>query len=750
MSMECLPVEQPDYRTVQEMLKDIRLRKHMKATVAKPDLVFRLGFAGNRKLPEERKHALVEVLAAVYEAIGTRLKEIAPGVPIECDTASITRFYSDQPPLLRFVSGLAEGADELAVRAFVNRPQDEYLRQETAGVLPFDCETYRNSRDPAFQATFDELEKQCAYVLQLDGIYDKSADDSAQAKRRRARAYRAQATLLLRHCDMMLVVADPTVEGKAGGTLETIERALDFEIPVLLVDSQTAKLVWFEPGDDLDERLIAGERFDVSDPKWVERVCRWVTVLVADPEADPQFAESRNGSDSATHAVPVAGEKLVAEFFADESEFPRKNSEGKRRISLREKCWQWFQNRFKPREKGAVPRDHSLEPFAVFRNRATELNYHYSGLYRGTFVLNYLFAVLAVTIATFSLLLMGQLHSPAVADIAETLKQHSKADESENEHPPDDRGESPSATNGDPEHKESGHGSFGVWLLLGLALVKLALVFAIYRNTHNANHGAWNDKAIDWRYLAERLRASFYLPRIGSFQPPAASQPQFASRVLQQSSIDWLLDAIVRSVSPRDITELADNRLSEGTVPVRRLRVQPLDALASIRAGWLDGQIAYHTNNALTMNKMNVALDVLSRVLNLVVIVVVCLDVSILMCDLSGLLPNLIEKLHHIAPFLVFSTAVLPAAVAGLNGIRFQSECRRLADRSHVMQRLLQRDGQRAKALAESIAQQTQNPDTDLGSWTPDVLRIAEAIAREMVEEVAEWSVVYAKELAEP
>lgn len=277
----------------------------MVAAVARPDLVFRLGFAGNRKLPEENTHALSESLAAVYEAIGTRLKEIAPGVPVEGDAASITRFYSERPPLLRLVTGLAEGADALAMQVFVNRPQEEHLRHESAAVLPFDCEAYRNSRDASFQAAFDELEAQCAYVLQLDGIYDKPAEDTAEAKRRRKRAYRAQATVLLRHCDVMLVIADPDAEGKAGGSLETIERALDIEIPVLLVDSQTAQFLWFEPGDDFDERLAAGERYDVSDPRWVERIRRWVTVLVADPDTDAHLAASADDSNTPDHEEPA-------------------------------------------------------------------------------------------------------------------------------------------------------------------------------------------------------------------------------------------------------------------------------------------------------------------------------------------------------------------------------------------------------------------------------------------------------------
>jgi hypothetical protein len=60
---------------------------------------------------------------------------------------------------------------------------------------------------------------------------------------------------------------------------------------------------------------------------------------------------------------------------------------------------------------------------------------------------------------------------------------------------------------------------------------------------------------------------------------------------------------------------------------------------------------------------------------------------------------------------------------------------------------LPQRNAQRAQTLADIIAQQMQNLETNLGSWTRDALRLAEAIARDMVEEVAEWSMVYAKEL---
>ena len=729
------------------------------AAPTKPDLVFRIGFAGNRKLPEDGLGALQETLAAVYEAIGTRLKEIAPGTPLEGHVAKVARFYSDKPPLLRLVTGLAEGADALAMQVLLDQPRDEHLRLEAAAVVPFDRDVYRDSRDSAFHRTFDDLASQCAYVMQLDGIYEKPTLDTPVARQRRSRGYRNQSTVLLRHCDMLVVIADTSAEGKAGGSLETMGRALAFDIPVLLIEANTAQIICFEPADDLEERLAAGQRHDVTDSVGVARLRSWITVLVADPDTEP--AGLPNAAVPTPHGNTATGEALLREFFAGDSGTPAWSADGKRRSSYREICWQWFHGSFKPRDLMPAVSDTVPRPLAAYSQRASELTLHYAGLYRGTFVLNYLFVILAVTIATFSLLLMGQDHTGTVNDVANVLNTGTSSDAANAKDATSDEpgvddsvkavlasepGEAHGAER--PSH-QTAVGGMSILLLL-LAVVKLALVTAIFWNTHTANHGDWNDKAIDCRYLAERLRISNYLPLVGSFQPPAASEPQFASRVLRQSSIDWLFDAITRSVSPSDIDALAIKPLDEQTRSVRQLRVDPSAALEAIRGVWLRGQIAYHANNTRTMNRMYTVTERVGRILNVIVIVVVVFDVAILACHLFGLLPELTHRLHVYAPLLVFSSAVLPAAVAGLNGIRFQSECRRLADRSHVMQRLLQRNDRRAETLADNITAQQAAPATNLGSWTPEVLRLAETIARDMVEEVSEWSVIYAKELPEP
>jgi hypothetical protein len=182
------------------------------------------------------------------------------------------------------------------------------------------------------------------------------------------------------------------------------------------------------------------------------------------------------------------------------------------------------------------------------------------------------------------------------------------------------------------------------------------------------------------------------------------------------------------------------------------------------------------------------------------VLALVAADILFILAELRQWLPpEDLRSLHGVALSVVFLAAVLPAIVASLNGIRFQSECRRLAERSAVIRTILQgrvrhpaslppagvwrsfvawlgrrRAGFRrllpwlsrmepghvpdptgsklagADRLISRIATATSNPATDPASWTPEVLRFAESVADVFVQEVAEWSVLYAKEVAEP
>ena len=551
------------------------------------------------------------------------------------------------------------------------------------------------------------------------------------SNRRRARAYRCQSALLLRQADLLVAVVNPDLGGKPGGTLETVRSALDFDLPVVLVHPDTGEVFLIEPGDDL---LAVLSRDSGVSMGWQETLAAWVTQITA----DPQRSEDAILDASASH-----GHGLMNEFFRQTSTPPYSHAidPAPARKTLREWLWERFNARFKP-AKTKTPSGHTAAAFFPWRDRASMLSGRYSGLYRGTYFLNHLLAVTAVLLAAGSLVLMGKTSTQLTEWVQGAAAIPHLIDPAAKQDPP-------------------------VWLfpvLLSLAALKLAIVVFIFRSTHAAVHGEWNDRAVDYRYLSERLRALNYLPLIGSFQPPAAAPAQFASRVIRQSAVDWLFDAIVRSVSPAHFAKITEvPRDNAPPISVKVLPVDPVESLDQIGKFWILSQAAYHRDNAGTMLRLSYFLERWGKNLNIAVIIAVGIDVLLITAKLSKLIDENWKGHSYVAgALLVFIAAVIPAAVAALNGIRFQSECQRIAERSAVMHTILegrqvpatqQRSGGRlaeVTRLHTRILSAQAHPDSDPGSWTLESLHLSEKVANDFVQEVAEWSVLYAKELVEP
>ena len=715
------------------------------STPPPPRPVLRLGFAGRRQLSEDETRVLDESLDWILNAVGNCLAGLAPGVPVKGEgDLKITSFYSQECPVLRIVTGLCEGADDRAAEALSRiriDPDDPLptdapvpcLSPELAAVLPFSPEAYRASRAADFRPQFDTRLAQCAWVVALDGLYDKPAKDTPLSKERRARAYRAQGAVLLRQTDILVAAANPDEDGRAGGTLETVREALAFDLPVVFIHTgktDAKEAVYLIEPEELLANVLAAP---APTPEDCERRLRdWVVRLTADPDV---------GTTSETHQAHEArrlGEDLLFEYF-DRPESPAK--EARHPFSrLRKWAWNRFEGIFK--EKVKVP-EAVLNPYLAYRARATALNYHYTALYRGAFLLNYALAVLAVFLAAVSLTLLGTAaHTPLVGEVATVLKT---------------AGFSAEKTAVSPEAP-----GWLVPVLIVLGAAKIVLLLFISFNTTRANKFRWNDRAIDTRYLAERLRGLFYLPRAASQQPPAAAPPQFASRAVRQSAVDWLCDAIVRAVSPADLEEARTKEIpshdGKGTVTIRRLFVpDPLATLQVVRASWISGQIAYHSMNTDTMHAMHHGVEAWQKWIGRLVVGIVAFDLMLL--GIKALhWPEFLYPFAKLAtPWLIASSAILPAVVAALSGIRFQSECQALAERSDVMRALLagRKDGgggrsAQADALIATVTKATADPATDLGSWTHDTLRFTERLATDFVQEAAEWSVLYAKDVSEP
>ncbi len=738
----------------------------------RPRLVLRAGFAGRKDLDSGEETRLRAALHDVFNALGHELVEIAPRVPVSTNRESrIARFFAEQQPLLRLVTGLCEGADLVAWQALETldiKPDQpsgsatRHLDTELGAVLPFAVETYRTSRPAEVQAEFDRQLAACAWVLELDGLYDKPDADtlsrlptddahraSALANNRRSRGYRAQAAFLLRYSDIVIAAANPAAERKAGGTMDTVREAQVFELPVVFINTHTGAVHLIAPEDDM-HAVLANTPQPAAE--WQPTLKRWVRQLTIDPDG---------GQASHAHGE-ASGEPLLHEFFS-QPESPDQDS-AKRQRRFRKWIWSAFENRFRSGQKPKS--DTPLHPYAVFRDRASKLSGHYGALYRGAFLLNYVLAILAVGLAVTSLVLIALAgHAPAEEPVVRALQATNVA--------------SVDSVKIDVHSLVSAYPPpWLIPLLLVMASIKLLIVGSIARNTRRANGDKWNDRAVDFRYLAERLRGMYYLPQVGSQQPPAAEPPQFATRVVRQSAIDWLFDAIVRSISPADLASARKADIPShdgaGRVPIKKLlQLNPLAGARLVRDHWIREQAVYHDRNARTMHNMDHAIEQSSIALSLIVMVIVAIDIVVAFVEWRHLLPEWGHTLTTVAVALISVSAVFPAIVAALGGIRFQSECRRLAERSGVMRTMLsgwsQHDAHGPGAhhapaemqlvggrfgVADDLARQIEagaaSPATDVGSWSHDVLRMSERVAMDFVQEAAEWSVLYAREVSDP
>lgn len=227
----------------------------MSEAARRPRLAFRLGVAGPRDLPPAAREALrprIDRLLASIEASAAATNKDPQALH---DTT--------QPPLLRLITPLAEGADQLVAEVALAR------NWRIEAVLPFAAEEYRQDfAHPATPGTtpaeclaaFDELLAAAgSNVLALDG--DRTAA---------ARSYEAAGRTVVRNCDLLLAIWDGTAtdgadpgQGKRGGTAETVRFAARYGPPVwwLRADGSADPVVLLDT-PDLRRRAAPQEAAD--------------------------------------------------------------------------------------------------------------------------------------------------------------------------------------------------------------------------------------------------------------------------------------------------------------------------------------------------------------------------------------------------------------------------------------------------------------------------------------------------------
>jgi hypothetical protein len=741
-----------------------------------PRLTFRLAFAGNRQLPEDTSicekslHDIFNHVAFTQYRIIQKSNDVS-FVPqtkdaevtliANLESCSVLDYYSLEKPLLRLVTGLADGGDLLAHRVF-DSCQWETVEKEMATVIGCDLKSYRGTIGEGARQSFDLYASQCTYVQCLDGNY--VAGDPGKINR--AKLYRAQAWMMLRQADLLIAMADTSALSKPGGTLETVKEALADGISVLFIHSETGKITFLPAGVDFFTSQVFVPYNTTAD--WRVDLQNFMLSTLADPKIEK--------ADAALDNKPGHGYNLLEEYF-HHWYFPAKRRKKKGDqsittlcISWREKLYDKFESIFK---KGSVKTDDKeLPELKKYRDRAKNLSYHYSGNYRGAFLANYGFAVLAVLCAVTSLVLMGMPrheahHAENQVPDAITSQGHSSLVESDTSiHSTGvvacrivgDKNPIQSDVSHDahdlPEHTEIDKREV---VILFLGLIKLAILIFIFRNVHQAKHNKWNEKAVDYRYLAERLRTLSYLARFGHFRSANLSSPQHSMSSVRQSKSDWLFNAIVRNYSPSLFAkEVLIDVGSNSEVKVNLVETDVKANLSLVKNNWVMGQIEYHRSKSVNMRNMYKKLSKLGERLNIGVIVLVALDLLLVVGILAHFFKGgAAHYLHFGIPVLVGLTAIVPALVASLNGVQFQSECQRLAERSAILAAFMggvDKTGGRIAditALEERIEVFAKRKSDNIGCWDYDGTRLAELISTDFLHEVSEWSVLYSKVILE-
>jgi hypothetical protein len=144
--------------------------------------------------------------------------------------------FANLPPRLRFVSPIADGADQIAAEAALE------LGWELQVVLPFNRAEYRETlANQAARQRFDALLGRANCILELPGHGETQAD-----------AYVMTGRATVAHCDLLVAVWDGLPPRGRGGTGEVVQLAITRGTAVIhlpLEQQAPARVVWsaFDP-----------------------------------------------------------------------------------------------------------------------------------------------------------------------------------------------------------------------------------------------------------------------------------------------------------------------------------------------------------------------------------------------------------------------------------------------------------------------------------------------------------------------
>ncbi len=673
-----------------------------------------MGFVGARSLPEETAW-LVERLTEVW-------------------ATSATWSAPESVELSRLASGMANGADSLAVTSYCDW-RDSHSAQPHELLLIYPCAVndFKLRSEETEIAGFDArrtavIAKPNTFELVLDGEMPRSRPDPAagkaindeqmkREKRIRAAAHCYQSEVLIRQCEFLVAVIDREQEGEAGGTRETIQRGMSLDTPVLVIDPASQDVFVlryieelradYVPSDDWRDVWRAVLKSALSAPSLISDAKHSLRSA-----CDPQPGQKQSTRwDAFERPFRVYAQTYEAELLAvliPASETNTSSSEKKpAQLKLSEPSpWQslsaltlgvaglFFAGPTLPEIKEEVL------TVAHWRRQVGTSQTGRMAEYRSLFISNYWLGLLAVVLALVSLSILAM---------------------------------------GKP-------GPWSLVALFSLAVAKFGIVWKISDNTQRAEETKAGKLSVELRYIAERLRVMPNLIGIGSARVDLVHQTS------RQGPAHHVTEDFVRRLPLEDSLPIGRaDAMAPGNSAARRgdsrLAIVGLIQL-------INDQIAHHASTHAKMSAVHRMLERGIATCGGLVIWIVGIDIVVIIAKLilnSQLATCLVAEawivpigkvLSIVGVALVFITALLPALMATLNGILFQSQAEQLADRHGAMA------GALSLLLVEARQLQTHAPTFGI-SASHAVLNLSERTYRLMAEEVGEWATMYSQGLRE-
>ena len=189
-----------------------------------------IALAGKRKIAPEHLAEMSRSLALAFQAIDDCLLESVAHLAENCP-----------PPCLTLLTGLADGADQISGRVFLSGAKPAGSKRILGAVLPCPGEEFARNSPVEDREGFEAAAESCAFITVLRGRLRPPAsaeldtEIARQARRERGDVFAAQAEALLYDADMLIAVDDPRDEGEVGGTRDTLTRAIELRMPVILL-----------------------------------------------------------------------------------------------------------------------------------------------------------------------------------------------------------------------------------------------------------------------------------------------------------------------------------------------------------------------------------------------------------------------------------------------------------------------------------------------------------------------------------